>query len=104
VAIWPTPKACSSKLVAVSRDAAAAIGAVIPEILRAENPTDLACDMPTNVGAIRRIALPGSSLFQILRLNTSVGAGNTQNVRKPGSRPLALVGVSLAQLQTRSDS
>jgi hypothetical protein len=34
VAIWPTPKLCSSKLVAVSRDAAAAVGAVTPEILR----------------------------------------------------------------------
>ena len=42
VAIGPTPKACSSKLVAVSRDAAAAVGAATPEILRAENPTELA--------------------------------------------------------------
>jgi hypothetical protein len=61
------PESVSSKLAAVSRDAAAAIGAATPEILRAENPTELPAEMPTNVATIWRVALPGPSLFELFK-------------------------------------
>jgi len=34
-------------------------------------------DMPANVATIRRVALPGSSLFQLFKENTSADTGKS---------------------------